>query len=120
VKPDGTVGGVRAQTVYDTLLKKWVAERAGTVAAVLDRKGFVAQAARDFKTLKGDGLSWQMKLCDKLPEPLQREHRLVGTLVRRHADGTLPVVLKALRQVLRDYDPKTLEKLDARLRPPAA
>jgi len=40
--------------------------------------------------------------------------------VRRHADGTLPAVLEALRQVLRDYDPKTLEKLEAELRPPAA
>jgi hypothetical protein len=40
----------------------------------------------------------------------------VGVILRRHLDGTLPVVLEALRTVLRDYDPETFAELDVRLR----
>ena len=40
----------------------------------------------------------------------------VGVILRRHLDGTLPVLLEALRTVLRDYDPETFAELGERLR----
>jgi hypothetical protein len=123
VPPDATLGGARAQVVYDTLFRDWVAQRAETIALVLDRKGFLQQTARDLQAKASDpkfeGSMWQYALADKLPEPLKSEPRLIGTLVRRHADGTLPTVLELLRRVLGDYDPKTLERLGPRLKAPA-
>jgi hypothetical protein len=39
----------------------------------------------------------------------------VGVILRRHLDGTLPVLLESLRTVLCDYDPETFAELDAQL-----
>lgn len=124
VAPATTIGGVRAKAVYDTVFKSYVADKAEAIAAVLSQKGFVASAARDFTAQaanpKFEGSAWQYALAGKLSGPAKDNPRLVGTLVRRHADGSLPVVIKILRRILADYDPKTLEKVDARLRAPAA
>jgi hypothetical protein len=124
VAPSTTVGGVRARVVYDTLFKSYVAQKAQAVAVVLSQKGFLASAAKDFTAQaanpKFEGAAWQDALASKLPAPAKENPRLVGTLVRRHADRSLPVVIKILRRILTDYDPKTLESLDARLRAPSA
>jgi hypothetical protein len=121
VAPTGTVGGVPAKVVYDKLLKDWMARKADTIADVLGRKGFLTAAARDFDAKSAaarfDGLTWQTTLADKLPESLRADHRLVGTLARRQADGSLPTLLRLLRKVLADYDPKTLERVGAKLSP---
>jgi hypothetical protein len=121
--PDATVGGVRAKVVYDTLFKDYVKHKAELIAGILDRKGFVAAASRDYVARSGkpgfDGLKFQDDLAQKLKSPLGDEPRLVGTLVRRHADGTLPAVLKMLRKVLGDYDPATLKALDSKLKSPS-
>jgi hypothetical protein len=42
--------------------------------------------------------------------------RLVGTVIRREADGTLDELLAMVRRTLADYDPATSKRLDARLR----
>jgi len=124
VAPDASIGKVRARLIYDTLFKDYLRQKAEAIATLLQRKGLIARAARDWQAQSArpgfDGVAFQAKLLESFPEPLKYEGRLVGTLVRRHADGTLPVVLKALRRVLGDYDPKTLERLDSRLKAPAA
>jgi hypothetical protein len=118
--PDATVGGTRAKVVYDTLFKDYVKHKAELIAGILERKGFIAGAARDFSARMGkpgfDGIAFNMELSQKLKSPLGDEPRLIGTLVRRHADGTLPAVLKMLRKVLADYDPATMKALDSKLR----
>ncbi len=121
--PDRSLGGVRARVVYDTLLKKWVAQKADAIAELLSHKALLVAAARELplkmKAKDFDGATWTKTLAEKLPESLRGDWRLVGTIVRRQADGSLPALVKMLRRVLTDYDPKTLERLDAKLRAPS-
>ena len=37
-------------------------------------------------------------------------NRLLGIMLRRQADGTLPIILNMLKTVLKDYDKETFEK----------
>ena len=124
VKPTVTLGGVPASVVYQTLFKDNVAQKAEVIAAALTKKGFLASKAKDYlahvRDPKFDASAWQYDAVKDAGAPLASEARLVGTLVRRQADGTLPAVIKMLRTVLGDYDPDTLKKLDARLKAPSA
>src|SRR5262249_41156795 len=92
--PSTMAGGMRASAIYDTLFKSFVAQKAEVIATVLDRKGFLVRKAKELETAardpKLDGLGWQYKMVEELAGPLQNESRLIGTLVRRQADGSLP------------------------------
>jgi hypothetical protein len=108
--------------VYDTLLKKFVADKAEVVATVLGNQGALEAASRDYVKRAAqpgfDGLSAADAFAKTLPAGQRGEARVVGTLIRRQADGTLPLLVKMLRTVLSDYDPATFRKLSARLRSP--
>jgi hypothetical protein len=124
VKPTVTLGGVPASVVYQTLFKDNVAQKAEVIAAALSKKGFLPAKAKDYlkhvRDPKFDATTWQYDAVKDAGDPIASEARLVGTLVRRQADGTLPAMVKMLRAVLRDYDPETLKKLDAQLKVPSA
>jgi hypothetical protein len=124
VKPGATLGGTQASVVYETLFKAYVASKAETVAAALAKKGWLAAKAKDYlakvKDAKFDATEWQYGIVKELGDAQAGEARLVGTLVRRQADGTLPAIVKMLRTVLADYDAPTLKRLDSKLRSPGA
>src|SRR5581483_627699 len=122
VQPSGNIGGVRASVVYETLFKAFVRREAEATCALLGKKGFLAQESKKFVARSLDGkdeiTTYQYELASKLGGPLAEEPRLIGTLLRRQADGTLPVIIKMMRTVLRDYDPETFKRLDAQLKAP--
>lgn len=121
VKPVQTIGGVPAKLVYDSLFKGFVAQKAEWVAHVLAKRPQLAAAARDYVARSAqpgfDGWAVADAFAKTLPPSGRGEVRLVGTLIRRQADGTLPVLVRMLRTILSDYDPQTFQRLDARLRP---
>jgi hypothetical protein len=124
IKPSALIGTMRAGVVYDTLFKTFVRREAEATAALLGHKGFLAAESKRFVARSLDGkdeiTTYQYELASKLGGPLTDEPRLIGTLLRRHADGTLPTVIKILRTVLRDYDPDELRRLDSQLKAPVS
>src|SRR5581483_12328688 len=104
------------------LFKAFVRREAEATCALLGKEGFLAQESKKFVARSLDGkdeiTTYQYELASKLGGPLAEEPRLIGTLLRRQADGTLPVIIKMMRTVLRDYDPETFKRLDAQLKAP--
>ena len=47
-------------------------------------------------------------------QSFDRRPSLVGTIVRRQIDGTLPVILEWARRAVRDYDPEMYAKYNAK------
>jgi hypothetical protein len=123
VPPSTELGGVRAQTIYDTLFKTFVRKEANAMALLLERRDFIARKSKTFvaHSLESDvATEEQYKLAQELGGPLGEEPRLIGMVLRRHADGTLPQVITMLRTILKDFDRETFNKLDARLKAPSA
>jgi hypothetical protein len=129
VKPSEGVFGYSAQQFYDVVFKNQVASIAEVLARLLKKPGFIqSQSAgflRGFETLDE---FYSPEYALESIEKLYGEHRstfdkstwwdawLMGTLLRRHIDGSLPTLLQILRTVLSDYDKKTFKELGPSLR----
>jgi len=126
VRPQQLVApGVTAQIAYDTLFRAWTADYAEKVALVLDHADILARKSRELAVRQHspdfDGVAFQSEAARAMfPDPKSAKETVrgqdVGTLLRRNADGSLPVLVKILRRVLADYDPTTAARLGARLR----
>lgn len=119
LKPESSIAGVKVSIVYQLLFKEFVTREANATAEILARKDFVETKSKEYVALASkagfEGSEYQWKLAKELGGSLESEPRLIGTLLRRRADGTLPSLLKMLRTILRDYDPALSHKLDAKL-----
>lgn len=129
-KPTETRGGVVAQQLYDAVFKKGIAEQAEVIAKVMAKKKEFEARAKDLlkraetdESFYGGQFAYQaavelnggqLKDGEGTTEPLV-EPGFMGTLLRRQADGTLPVILRSLKVVLKDYDPETFKKVGATL-----
>ncbi len=123
LSPSTEVGGVRAQAAYDTLFKTFVRREANAIALLLERPT-LARDAKAFVNhsldVPDDATTEQWKLAKNFGGPLADEPRLIGMILRRQYDGTLPQVITILRTILKDYDREAFKQLDARLKPPSA
>jgi hypothetical protein len=112
VKPDEPVGGVPARALYDPL-RGFVAGAAEATAQLLDHPARLARAAREYDA-RG---SFDYPFIERrFPELDVFDVITAGVVLRRQLDGTLPVLVEALRTVLADYDPQAFAELDRRLR----
>jgi hypothetical protein len=116
--------GLTGRVAYDTLFRAWTAEYAERVALVLDHADLLARKARELTVRQGspgfNGVQFQADATGAMFGDTKAKVAVssmdVGTLIRRHADGTLPVLLKIMQRVLADYDPKTSARLGSRLK----
>jgi hypothetical protein len=104
VKPSTQLGPITAQVAYDTLFKSFFRKKLPIILAVIRKKGFLQEQARLFAEAKTDYHTLQANAVAQLPPEVRSDPALVGTLIRRHADGTLPVVLQMINDGLLDYD----------------
>ncbi len=118
VKPDQIILGQKAQILYDVIFKSYIALTARHVARVLSVKGFLQKQADSYRTqaqkdpdFNGYDFAYQAEteLMEKTELYAKTDERinprLLGTLIRRAGDNTLPVLLQCLERILRDYDP---------------
>jgi hypothetical protein len=124
IKPSHPSLGAPMQQIYTVVFRSSVREVADVIARLYSRRGqfdvecatYVELARRDADF---DGGSAAYRAAVRLGggtciageacrgEPIA-DSGLVGTLMRRQIDGTLPVMARALKTVLADYDPEAL------------
>jgi hypothetical protein len=128
VKPSEKVGAYSAQEIYDALLKDYATNLANNVAFIEERvpKAKMAKLAKDYQDAAKKGgndfygpnflrdISRGVVDQEVTGDVVQRE-RLLGTILRRQMDGTWPTVIKLLKKVLQDYDPKLSKEVGAKL-----
>ena len=117
-KPSETFKGLSMQKIYNATLKKYCRETADIIALTLkDKPQFDTLAANYMKKAKTDfefnGLNYSYKATTKIfGEEYYNKYscsmpsRIVSVMLRRQCDGSLPVLLKIFKKILKDYDPE--------------
>jgi hypothetical protein len=112
VRPEARIGPVAARDLYPPL-RGFVAGAAHATASLLDDPARLAATTRAYDA--AGGFDYERVERD-YPGVDVFDVITVGVVWRRRLDGTLPVLVGALRTVLQDYDPQTFAELDRRLR----
>lgn len=111
-KPTDTRIGVTMRALYDATVKDALHVIAKDIALLSAQPKVLAaeskrvmEAAKSGKGMQGKD-SWRMslnKLVKSDDDAARIDPRLVGFVLRRHADGTLPVIVELLQRVTTDY-----------------
>jgi hypothetical protein len=122
-KPTGTFQGIGLQKLYNTAMKDYVRDMTNVIMKVMANKPTFEALAKQYM-LKAttdpefDGLSFGGEATTKLGADFSQEclndyyaQRVVGTMLRRQCDGSLPGLLLNLKTVLKDYDPEYFTKV---------
>jgi hypothetical protein len=110
-RPTQDLGGVRAQLVYDAIFKERVRAEVKAWQAVLSgttprQRSELAKAYAEAARTEGFDAFTHLNAVAKqvAPELPLDGFRVVGIILRRSADGTLPTVLGLMVRVLDEYD----------------
>ncbi|HBX50102.1 MAG: hypothetical protein A2275_01030 [Bacteroidetes bacterium RIFOXYA12_FULL_35_11] len=126
-KPGDSFKGLSMQKIYDVSLKEYMRDLGKVITVVMSNKAeFTAKAAEYLKKAKTDktfdGQEYSYPLTEKwfgaesykkyscLPMP----SRIVGVMLRRQCDGSLPVLLNCYKTVIKDYDPSYLKEIQGK------
>jgi hypothetical protein len=122
-KPSGSYQGIGLQKIYNAAMKDYVRDMTNVIIKVMANKPAFEATAKQYLTKattdpEFDGLSFggeaTEKLIGKFTQPCLEEYygeRVVGTMLRRQCDGSLPVLLTCLKTLLKDYDPEFYNKV---------
>lgn len=124
-KPTDDFDGFAMQEIYDIAAKTYFRSCATVIADVMKKKPLFIQLAMDYKkqvmTVKNFyGPNASRKAGEKLlgkdysPDKDCMEYgadRIVGMMMRRQTDGTLPTLLVCVKTMLKDYDPEFYETI---------
>ena len=124
VKPSTTHAGFTAQKIYDYLFKQPMRKLAGDLPRILADKAALAEAAKAYQAAaKTEGFHaprYLDKPAAELSGPQGGDDEkppvsgvVLGMVLRRHLDGTLPLVIQKIKQVLRDYDKEAFAQVKA-------
>ena len=118
-KPEATFEGVAMQKIYDNALQSEFRAMANVVTEVNKKKAAFLKEAAAYKTkaltdAKFDGQDFSEKASERLlgkddgtAECIgYYKSRVVGIMLRRQVDGSLPVLLNCMNTMLKDYDPE--------------
>lgn len=119
-KPTEDFDGFALQRIYDIAAKEYFRSCATVIADVMKKKPQFIQLAMDYKkqvmtnkTFYGPNASGKAeeKLLGKDYTPNIDcmdfgADRIIGIMMRRHIDGTLPTLLTCVKTMLKDYDPE--------------
>ncbi len=118
-KPDNKFEGMVLQKIYNATLKDYDRDAGNAISHILSNKKLFKQIADEYLAkAKSDtsfnGVSYINKAADTLIGKtlykqltcMDASNRLLGIMLRRQIDGTLPVLLTNFKTVLKDYDPE--------------
>ncbi len=117
LKPTENFEGMALQKLYNTSLKDYMHDVCNVVADVMKKKIQFTKLAAAYKVNAStkkyfDGISESYSASEKLLGDNEytcidnRQSRIVGMLLRRQIDGSLPTVLACLKTIIKDYDPE--------------
>lgn len=135
IKPTESIDGILMGRVYNIALKEYARCCASVMIDVLKNKTAFIQQANLYKTKAiagklGDGISFCSKASDvilgkkyydEIMLPNTKKcigyyyDRIVGMMMRRQIDGSLPAIMKCITTVLKDYDPEYYETVKTKL-----
>lgn len=117
-KPEATFEGVAMQSIYNSALRDEFRAMAKVVMDVNKKKAAFVKEAAAYKTqaltnAKFDGQTFSEDATERL---LGKDDgtttcigwykgRVVGMMLRRQIDGSLPILITCMNTVLKDYDP---------------
>lgn len=120
-KPDSKFEGLIFQKIYNATLKDYDRDAGDVISHILSNKKLFKKLANDYlaraKTdTSFDAIPYTYKACDTLiGKPVYHcmtdADRLLGIMMRRQCDGTLPDLLTCFKTVLKDYDPEYYTKI---------
>jgi hypothetical protein len=123
-KPRKKFQGLILGKIYNVTLKDYCRDAADIISHVLSNKALFQQWADNYLLLAKtdttfDGVKYEEKAADTLiGKALYAKlncctsgDRLVGTMLRRQIDGSLPDLLYCFKTVLHDYDPEYYKKI---------
>lgn len=124
--PTGKLDGVSTQLVYDVVAKDTVRREARRWQFVLQtltparRLALARSYAREVKRAGASFDAWTyltgVQKAELGPQAQWGDERVLGTILRRSLDGTLPTVLQLWQQVIDAYDPEFSRELGAGLK----
>lgn len=123
-KPDGKFKGLVLQKIYNATLKDYCRDVADIVCKVLSDKTSFQKWADDYLVrAKADtafnGITYTSHAADALIGTAEyhklncctASDRIVGIMLRRQIDGSLPDLLACFKTILMDYDPEYYNKV---------
>ena len=112
VKPTDSLCDEQAQAVYDRVFRGWIRSSARILQQLTDKENgrWLPRVAAAYEQAAltnpaFDGTQTTGKLANEAGIDSYQDERLVGLIVRRQIDGTLPTIREILAAVLKDYDP---------------
>ncbi|MCS6820861.1 MAG: hypothetical protein NZ551_03235 [Microscillaceae bacterium] len=120
VKPTTQFQKLTYQKIYDISLKDYFRDATMLIAEVLKNKPLFERLAKEYfeKAQKETNFEGQI-----LTQTYEQKHyanvgqsqcvyfnRILGMMLRRQTDGSLKVMLEALKTILKDYDPETYNR----------
>lgn len=134
VKPNTNLDGFVMQKVYDISIKEFARVCTKVMIDVLQNKTKFNQQVTAYKSLKQkhyySGINFcyeasgkilgedyvEKKLTPKEASCItEKSSRIVGMMMRRQIDGSLPAILTCIKTVLKDYDPTFYEQVKNKL-----
>lgn len=135
IKPTENIDGILMGKVYNIALKAYARSCAIVMVDILKNKAaFIQQTnlykAKALANKQIDGIGFCTKASDVIlgkkyydekvnPNPKEcvgyYYDRIVGMMMRRQLDGSLPAVMKCITTVLKDYDPEFYETVKTKL-----
>ncbi len=116
-QPTGLFQEIGLQKIYDATLKNYVRETTNVIVKVMSNKPAFEAMAKKYMIKattdpQFDGIDFSNQATQKLVAKLSQEclndyhdYRIVGAMLRRQCDGSLPMLLSCLKTLLKDYDP---------------
>lgn len=134
IKPTTNIDGFIMQKVYDISVKEFARVCTKVMIDVLQNKSKFNQQVIAYKSLKqqhyysginfcyeaGDKILGEDYIAKKLTPKeasciTEKSSRIVGMMMRRQIDGSLPVILNCIKTVLKDYDPSYYNEVKNKL-----
>ena len=116
-KPEKKFKAFTYQQIYDLTLKKFCRESAEIIAQIFKKKPLFEQLSAGYKKSAAEnsqfvGTTYTHEATEKIfgenyyqTFSCSGASYILGTMMRRQCDGSLPVLLKCFKKVLEDYDP---------------
>ncbi|MCP4131867.1 MAG: hypothetical protein GY754_12880 [bacterium] len=98
--------------IYTTVFKKFVRKKVSTIIKIVSKKKLLNKKADEYyAAMVGNEFNGRDFAINALKDfDLDNDHVLLGFILRRKIDGTLPVIRKIISTVLRDYDGEYFNK----------
>jgi hypothetical protein len=121
-KPTATFKGIGLQKLYNVSSKQYLRDATDIIIAIMAKKPiwdaevkrYLQQVTTKEDFYMGDfaGETYTKIFGEKeMPECAPYANQMIGSMLRRGGDGSLPTLILTLKTVLKDYDPEYYNKV---------